>query len=142
VSANKTDLALGEFVPVAGALAPIGDLFSRDLACLTMHLNAAGERIPRSVINHWQTGQPSGMPPSQASLPPDGRLDEILSRHIERGQNAEEIAAEGLDRQLVDQTLRQSDCAEQWRRQTPTVLQVSQRAFGLGRRVPVARHYP
>jgi NAD+ synthetase len=138
VSASKTDLALGRFVPVRGALAPVGDVFSTDVVRLAKHLNTAGEKVPRSIVERW----PGSRADAVLNQSPPQQLDEILSRHIEQGQTAAEIAAEGFDSQRVDQTLRQSDRAEHSRRQAPTVLQVSDRAFGFGRRIPVARRYP
>jgi NH3-dependent NAD+ synthetase len=142
VPTSKTDLALGRSVPVGGAVAPVGDLVSRDVVRLAKHLNTSGERIPRGLVEQREAVATSSVVPGQGPLPPDDRLDEILTRRIEQGQTVGDIVAAGLDSQLVHQTLRQFDRAEPWRRQAPTVLQVSDRAFGLGRRIPVARRYP
>lgn len=142
VPVNKTDLGLGRCVPVAGALAPLGDLLSRDVVRLAEHLNTAGERIPRGTTENWQESQPNSEQSGKGPPSRDEQVDEILSRHIEQGQTARQIAAEGFDSQLVDETLRRLDRAEHRRSQAPTVLQVSDRAFGSGRRMPVARYYP
>jgi NAD+ synthase (glutamine-hydrolysing) len=108
---------------------------------LAQYLNTTAERIPRSLVDHGREAPAKNVLSGTDSFPPSEGLDEILSRHIEKGQTAREIAAEGFDRQLVDKTLRQFDRAELWRRHAPQVLQVSDRAFGLGRRLPVARRY-
>jgi NAD+ synthase (glutamine-hydrolysing) len=71
----------------------------------------------------------------------DERLDEVLSQHVENGLTAGQIAAEGFNTEMVLRVVRHVARAEYIRRQAPTVLEVSPRAFGPGRRMPVARGY-
>lgn len=153
VAVSKTDLALGRGAPawgVSGALAPVGDLFERDITRLADHLNAAGPRIPSAILETWR-GNPARYISYGETVGPraEGRssdpsladLEEILSRRVEQGHTAGQIAAEGCERQGVDRVVRQIERAEAARRQAPIVLEVSSRAFGPGRRVPVVRKY-
>jgi len=142
VPTTKTDLAVGRWEPLAGAVAPLGDLFSRDLTGLAKQLNAAGERIPRELVGTWKSARRTGGASPQDDSGSDERVDEILSRHVEQGQTAAEIVRGGLDGRLVERTLHRLYNAEHRRRQAPMVLQVSGRAFGLGRRIPTARRFP
>jgi NAD+ synthetase len=144
VPVNKTDLALGRCAPafsVCGALAPIGDVFRSDIARLAERLNAGEERIPVEMLATWRKPFESRFRSDDDVVRLDERLDEILSRHVEHGHTAGQIAAEGFDAETVRRGVRQVARAEQFRRQAPTVLEVSTRAFGPGRRMPVARGY-
>jgi hypothetical protein len=76
-----------------------------------------------------------------ADLSP-AELEEVLSRRIEQGHTAGQIAAGGFDPETVNRVVRRVERAEPARRQTPVVLEVSTRAFGPGRRMPLVRRYP
>jgi len=132
VPSSKSDLALGRCVPVGGApgaMAPIGDLFERDVCQLAERLNAGGARIPGRML--------AGARETRT----DERLGEILRRYIEKNRLADPIVGEGFDAETVRDVIRRVDCAEYKRKQAPVVLKVTSRAFGAGRRMPVARRY-
>jgi NAD+ synthase/NAD+ synthase (glutamine-hydrolysing) len=74
----------------------------------------------------------------QDSLPPYEILDEILQRHIEQHQPAEQIVAAGFDPATVHRVLRLVRVAEFKRKQAAPVLKVTDRAFGIGWRMPIA----
>ena len=74
------------------------------------------------------------------SLPPYDTLDRILSLYLLENLTLDEIVAKGLSKDVVSQVLRMVGRAEYKRRQAPPVLKVSSRAFGTGRRMPIARH--
>ena len=142
VALNKTDLSLGCWVPapgVCGGLAPLGDVFRRDITGLAEHLNAQEKRIPPEIISAWQIPQRCIVPQAGEPLWLDDGLDEILARHLEQGQTARQMARDGFDFESVRRTLRHVGRAEHWRRQAPMVLEVSARAFGPGWRLPVTR---
>ena len=132
-AADKTDLALGRpgaADTITAALAPIGDVLRRDVLRLAEHLNAGRERIPRRML--------------QAARPPAGggpAVDEIIEQYVEGGRTVEQMARDGIDGGLAEQTVRRVDRAERRRTRAPLVLKVTARAFGLGRRMPVARRY-
>jgi len=153
VAVNKTDLALGRWAPalgVCGGLAPIGDLFDRDVARLAEHLGAAETARSSEIVEAWRGGRAryiscGGIDAPRADDAPASvtaaTVDEILSRYIEQGHTAGQIAAAGFDRETVDRVVRRVERAEPTRRQAPTVLEVSSRAFGPGRRMPLVRTY-
>jgi NH3-dependent NAD+ synthetase len=74
----------------------------------------------------------------QDSLPPYEILDEILRRHIEQHQPAEELVAAGFERDTVRRVLRMVRMAEFKRKQAAPGLKVTDRAFGTGWRMPIA----
>jgi NAD+ synthase (glutamine-hydrolysing) len=141
-SANKTDLALGRCTPadsMLGALAPIGDLFQQDVLRLARHVNAGARRIPEEMLTAAPEKERGGDGAHPREFSPRDRVDGILRRYIEEGRMADQIAEHGFDSQTVYSTIRQADRAEHKRKQAPVVLKVSSRAFGAGRRMPVAR---
>ena len=107
----------------------------------------------KSVLSAGRAIVPAGSlikPPSaelapnqkdQDSLPPYDVLDRILERFIVENRDAAEIAAEGFDAGLVRRVIAMVERAEYKRRQASPVLKVSPRAFGLGRRIPIARRF-
>ncbi len=129
-AATKTDLALGWPAADAapGALAPLGDVFESESRLLVADL-AGGAALPNGLGVAIPTGDRSD------------ETDAVLRLCIEQGRSADEIAAEGHDRQAVLRTLRRVDGAEYRRKAAPTVLKVTAKAFGPGRRMPVARRY-
>jgi NAD+ synthase (glutamine-hydrolysing) len=66
-------------------------------------------------------------------------LDAILEEYLVQRKSADLIAANGYDPALVRSVLKMVDKAEYKRRQAPPVLKISPKAFGTGRRVPIAR---
>ncbi|MDR2181466.1 MAG: NAD+ synthase [Treponema sp.] len=146
---NKSELAMGYctlYGDTNGALGPIGDLFKTEVFALCRRINdralAAGgkEIIPRAIIDKPPSAELRPNQKEQDSLPPYGELDEILKRYLFQNLSAGEIAALGYDRALAEQIIRTAARAEFKRRQAPPVLKVSPRAFGMGRRMPIARH--
>jgi NAD+ synthase (glutamine-hydrolysing) len=75
------------------------------------------------------------------SLPPYPVLDEILKLHVEDGWDLSEIVAKGYDRDTVTWTLEAVRRSEYKRRQAPPGLKVTTKAFGSGRRMPIAARY-
>ena len=75
------------------------------------------------------------------SLPEYDILDEILQQYIELRIAPSDIKAKGFDPKLVDRVLKLVNTNEYKRYQTPPVLRVSSKAFGLGRRMPIVAKY-
>jgi NAD+ synthase (glutamine-hydrolysing) len=75
----------------------------------------------------------------QDSLPPYEVLDEILKLYLFSNLSKDEIAGQGWDAELAGRIIKTVARAEFKRRQAPPVLKVSPRAFGMGRRMPIAR---
>jgi NAD+ synthase (glutamine-hydrolysing) len=146
---NKSELAMGYctlYGDMAGSLAPIGDLFKTEVFALCRRINeksraASGKDIiPEAIILKPPSAELRPNQKDQDSLPPYEDLDEILKLYLFENLSKDEIAARGWDPGLVGRIIRTAARAEFKRRQAPPVLKVSPRAFGMGRRMPIARH--
>jgi len=143
---NKSELSCGYctlYGDMCGGLAPVGDVLKTVLYRLAEQLNteAGRQRIPASTLTKPPSAELKPGQTDQDKLPPYALLDEILRRYIEQDQTTEEILAEGFDPQGVDRVVRMVDAAEYKRKQAAPVLKVTPRAFGTGRRMPIAQRY-
>ena len=145
---NKSELAMGYctlYGDMAGALAPIGDLFKTEVFALCRRINAragaAGGKavIPEAIITKPPSAELRPNQKDQDSLPPYEDLDAILRLYLFDNLEGAEIAKQGWDSELTGRIIRTVARAEFKRRQAPPVLKVSPRAFGMGRRMPIAR---
>jgi NAD+ synthase (glutamine-hydrolysing) len=139
---NKSELAVGYctlYGDMAGGLAVIGDLLKTEVYGLAGHLNRNGEVIPRTIITKAPSAELRPDQKDEDSLPPYDVLDAILTRYLIHNETASRIVAAGYDPDTVAQVLHLVGRSEYKRRQAPPVLKVSPRAFGTGRRIPIAR---
>jgi NAD+ synthase (glutamine-hydrolysing) len=146
---NKSEIAAGYctlYGDMCGALAPIGDLYKTEVYALARRLNvlaaAAGkpEPIPLPIIEKAPSAELRQNQKDQDSLPEYDLLDAILRLYIEENASLEEIADKGFEAAVVHKVLGLVAKAEYKRRQAAPVIKVSKRAFGVGRRLPLARH--
>ena len=139
---NKSELATGYctlYGDMCGVLAVIGDLFKTEVYALARSLNRDKIVIPESVLTKAPSAELRSDQTDQDSLPPYDLLDQILQLYLLQSKTLEQIAAAGFEEQLVKDVLSMVGKAEFKRRQAPPVLKVSPRAFGTGRRIPIAR---
>jgi NAD+ synthase (glutamine-hydrolysing) len=145
---NKSELAAGYctlYGDMCGALAPIGDLYKTEVYELARYLNALAiksglpEPIPRPILEKAPSAELRLNQKDQDSLPEYETLDAILRQYIEENKTRQEIAATGFEEELVERVLAMTAKAEYKRRQAAPVIKVSARAFGIGRRLPLAR---
>jgi NAD+ synthase (glutamine-hydrolysing) len=149
---NKSELAMGYctlYGDTNGALGPIGDLFKTEVFALCRRINdrtnAArpgafpGGLIPQAIIDKPPSAELRPNQKDQDSLPPYDVLDQILKLYLFQNLSADEIAGLGHDRALAERIIKTVARAEFKRRQAPPVLKVSPRAFGMGRRMTIAR---
>jgi NAD+ synthase (glutamine-hydrolysing) len=139
---NKSELATGYctlYGDMAGGLAVIGDLFKTEVYGLCRHINREGEIIPNNILVKPPSAELRPNQTDQDSLPEYEVLDGILSLYLLENKSAVEIGEAGYDAGLVREVLRLVGRNEYKRRQAPPVLKVSTRAFGTGRRMPIAR---
>jgi NAD+ synthase (glutamine-hydrolysing) len=128
-----------------GALGPIGDLFKTEVFALCRRINekALASRgrflIPEAIITKPPSAELRPNQKDQDSLPPYEDLDEILKLYLFDNLSRDEIAQRGWDGELAGRIIKTVARAEFKRRQAPPVLKVSTRAFGMGRRMPIAR---
>jgi len=138
---NKTELATGYctlYGDMNGGLAVIGDVPKTMVYRLGRHFNAAAERIPRRILSKPPSAELKPGQTDQDKLPPYDVLDAILARYVEQERSIEEIVAEGFDAGTVRRVVNMVVAAEYKRRQAAPALKVTARAFGTGRRFPIA----
>ncbi|MDR0636379.1 MAG: NAD+ synthase [Treponema sp.] len=145
---NKSELAMGYctlYGDTNGALGPIGDVFKTEVFALCRRINekaiaATGSVIiPEAIIAKPPSAELRPNQKDQDSLPPYEVLDTILKLYLFENLSKDEIVARGWDGELAARVIKTVAHAEFKRRQAPPVLKVSPRAFGMGRRMPIAR---
>lgn len=139
---NKSELAVGYctlYGDMCGALAPIGDLYKTEVFALCERIYAREGILPRSILDKPPSAELRPDQLDQDSLPPYETLDGILRALIEDNLSVSEVVARGYDEGLVRRVASMYARAEYKRRQAAPVLQVSRRAFGPGRLMPLAR---
>ena len=140
---NKSELSTGYctlYGDMAGGLGVIGDLFKTDVYGLCRYINERdGELIPVSILDKAPSAELRPDQKDEDSLPPYDLLDKILTLYILENRSKEEIVKEGFDSDTVEFIIKLVARCEYKRIQAPLVIKISQRAFGIGRRVPLAR---
>jgi NAD+ synthase (glutamine-hydrolysing) len=139
---NKSEVAVGYatlYGDMCGALAPIADVWKTDVYALANFMNKDAEIIPRSTIIKPPSAELKPGQTDQDSLLPYDILDAILQKYIEEELGFDLICSEVdcLDEEVED-VLRKVDRSEYKRWQSACILRVSKKAFGDGRRMPVA----
>ncbi|MBD3368609.1 MAG: NAD+ synthase [Candidatus Eisenbacteria bacterium] len=141
---NKSELAVGYctlYGDMTGGLAVLSDVPKTMVYELATHMNAEHTVIPEAIL----TKPPSAeLKPGQVdsdTLPPYDVLDRILDRYVDRGATFEQIVSEGLDEDDVRWVIRNVNANEYKRRQAAPGLKVTTKAFGMGRRMPIAARY-
>ncbi len=139
---NKSELAVGYctlYGDMSGGLAVISDVPKTMIYRLARWLNRRRVVIPESVLIKAPSAELRPDQTDQDSLPPYDVLDEILVRHIEQHQSAEEIVSQGFSEATVWHVLELVRTAEFKRKQAAPGIKVTDRAFGVGWRMPIAR---
>ncbi len=143
---NKSELAVGYctlYGDMAGGLAVIGDVPKTLVYRVSRAANARAGRalIPERTFTKPPSAELKPGQVDQDSLPPYDVLDDILQAYVEERLPMEAIAARGHDAETVRRVLRMVVASEYKRRQAAPVLKVSEKAFGEGRRFPIAHGY-
>jgi len=142
---NKSELSVGYctlYGDMAGGLAVIADVPKTLVYDLARYANRAGERIPLASLEKAPSAELRPNQTDQDTLPPYDVLDVILRAYIEENLCAEEIIEKfRLDPELVEQTVRRVNGAEYKRQQAAPALKVTAKAFGTGRRYPIANKF-
>jgi NAD+ synthetase len=141
---NKSELSVGYttlYGDLVGGVAVIGDVLKGDVYALARHANRRGERIPWSTIEKPPSAELRPDQRDSDSLPEYPALDAVLRAAIEGGASRTSLALElpHIDAQTIGWVLGALDRAEYKRRQAPIILRVSEKAFGIGRRVPIVQ---
>ncbi len=141
---NKSELSVGYctiYGDMAGGLAVISDVPKTMVYELARWINRDREVIPRSTIDKPPSAELKPNQTDQDTLPPYDVLDEILRLYVEENLSARDIIGHGFDEKTVRWVQRRVDLNEYKREQAAPGLRVTTRAFGVGRRMPIAQKY-
>ncbi|MFW6032805.1 MAG: NAD+ synthase [Phycisphaeraceae bacterium] len=152
---NKSEVAVGYctlYGDMAGGLAVLSDVPKTMVYKLARWINEgedsplrrqfSGPVIPEDTITKPPSAELRPDQVDQDSLPPYEQLDEIIERYVEREQSARTIVEEtGFDAELILRVVRMIDLNEYKRKQMAPGLKITGRAFGFGRRMPIAQRY-
>ena len=145
---NKSELAVGYctlYGDMAGGLAMIADVPKTMVYELARYANArcgGRERIPQSCLEKPPSAELRPNQTDRDTLPPYEILDLILRAYIEENLSPGEIVEKfSLEPRLVDDTVRRVNAAEYKRQQAAPALKVTAKAFGIGRRFPIANKF-
>ncbi|MCE0499651.1 MAG: NAD+ synthase [Methylacidiphilales bacterium] len=141
---NKSELAVGYctlYGDMCGALAVIADVLKTEIYALARWVNRNGEIIPRNSIEKPPSAELRPNQTDQDSLPPYDVLDRVLRRYVIDEADPKMLASEGIAPEVVRDVLNKIIFSEYKRRQAAPGLKVSPRAFGMGRRVPIAQGF-
>ncbi|MBI3726270.1 NAD+ synthase [bacterium] len=139
---NKSEMATGYctlYGDMAGGLAVISDVPKMLVYELSRFVNRAGERIPLASIEKPPSAELRPDQKDEDSLPPYRVLDQILDLYIEEMLEPEAIVARGFAPDVVSEVVRMVERNEYKRKQAPPGLKVTSKAFGVGRRYPIAK---
>jgi NAD+ synthase (glutamine-hydrolysing) len=138
---NKSELAAGYctlYGDMVGGLAVISDVPKTMIYRLAEHINGNKEIIPANTIDRAPTAELRPNQTDQDTLPEYGILDGILKLRVEEQMSIDEIVARGYERKTAEEVVRMIQINEYKRRQAAIGLKVTTRAFGTGRRMPIA----
>ena len=141
---NKSELAVGYctiYGDMAGGLAVISDVPKTMIYELARWMNRKQEIIPSATIEKPPSAELKPNQKDQDTLPPYEILDQILRMYVEENLSARDIILRGFDEKTVRWVQRRVDLNEYKREQAAPGLKVTSRAFGLGRRMPIAQKY-
>jgi len=141
---NKSETAVGYctlYGDMSGGLSVISDVPKTLVYKIAGYVNRKGEVIPRATIRKAPSAELRPNQKDQDTLPPYPVLDAILEYYLEDGRSREEIIKRGYKPAVVDWVIKAVRNSEYKRRQAAPGLKVTSKAFGSGRRMPVAARY-
>ena len=143
-TSNKSETAVGYgtlYGDMAGGLSVLGDVYKTDVYELANYINQHKELIPQHIIEKPPSAELRPDQKDSDSLPDYAILDKILEQYIEQRKGPAEIINLGFDAELVHRILKMVNANEYKRYQTPPIIRVSPKAFGMGRRMPIVGKY-
>lgn len=143
-TSNKSEAAVGYgtlYGDMCGGLSVLGDVYKTQVYELANYINRQEEIIPLNTIVKPPSAELRENQKDSDSLPEYAMLDQVLFQYIEKRKGPAELKQMGFDASLVDQVLKLVNMNEYKRHQTPPILRVSDKAFGMGRRMPIVAKY-
>lgn len=143
-TSNKSEAAVGYgtlYGDMCGGLSVLGDLYKTQVYQLARFINRDNSIIPENSILKPPSAELRHDQKDSDSLPEYDILDPLLFYYIEQQFGPDELKRGGFDQALVDRVLKLVNTNEYKRHQAPPILRISPKAFGQGRRMPIAAKY-
>ncbi|MCD8742287.1 NAD+ synthase [Mucilaginibacter roseus] len=143
-TSNKSEAAVGYgtlYGDMCGGISVIGDVYKSQVFQLARYINREREIIPENTIIKPPSAELRPDQKDTDSLPEYDVLDKILVEYLENRRSSSEIIQMGFDEATVRRVIKLVNTAEHKRYQTPPILRVSPKAFGMGRRMPIVGKY-
>lgn len=143
-TSNKSEAAVGYgtlYGDMNGGLSVLGDVYKTQVFELAEYINRQNGIIPLNTILKPPSAELRHGQKDSDSLPDYEILDKILYQYIELRKGPKDLVAQGFDETLVKRVLWMVNTNEYKRHQTPPILRVSPKAFGMGRRMPIVARY-
>jgi NAD+ synthase (glutamine-hydrolysing) len=143
-TSNKSEAAVGYgtlYGDMCGGISVIGDVYKTQVFELARYINRDTKIIPINSITKPPSAELRPGQKDTDSLPEYDILDRILKEYVEHRCSSAEIIKMGFDEAIVRKVIRLVNIAEHKRYQTPPILRVSPKAFGMGRRMPIVGKY-
>ncbi len=143
-TSNKSEAAVGYgtlYGDMCGGLSVIGDVYKTQVYELAKYINREKELIPVNTIEKAPSAELRPGQKDSDSLPAYELLDEVLYNYIELSKGKSELLKLGFEINLVERVTGLVNRNEYKRYQTPPILRISPKAFGMGRRMPIVAKY-
>lgn len=143
-TSNKSEAAVGYgtlYGDMCGGLSVLGDVYKTDVFALAHYINLEKVLIPTNTITKPPSAELRPNQKDSDSLPDYSVLDSILFQYIEMRKGPNELMDLGFEKETVARVMRLVNSNEWKRYQSPPVLRVSPKAFGMGRRMPIVGKY-
>lgn len=143
-TSNKSEAAVGYgtlYGDMCGGISILGDVYKSQVFELARYINREREIIPENTIVKPPSAELRPDQKDSDSLPDYDILDKILKEYVEHRCSSTEIIKMGYEDALVKRVIRLVNISEHKRYQTPPILRVSPKAFGMGRRMPLVGKY-
>lgn len=141
---NKSEMAVGYctlYGDMSGGLAVISDVYKTMVYKLARYINQQKDIIPQQIISKAPSAELKPNQKDQDTLPPYTILDPILKLLIEKNASQEQIISQGYEEETVQWVIQALTKNEYKRQQAAPGLKITQKAFGSGRRLPIAAKY-
>jgi len=143
-TSNKSEAAVGYgtlYGDMCGGLSILGDVYKTQVYELAALINIEKEIIPENTIVKPPSAELRPNQKDADSLPDYETLDKILFAYIEERKGLDELVQKGFNQEVVQRVLKLVNTTEYKRYQTPPILRISRKAFGMGRRMPIVAKY-
>lgn len=142
---NKSELAMGYstlYGDLCGGLGVISDVRKKEVYALARYINREKEIIPHESITKPPSAELRPNQKDSDTLPEYDIIDDILQSYVEEHSSPEEIVKKyGYSEELVNDVIHRIHRSEYKRKQAPPTLRVSEKAFTVGRRLPIVQRF-